>query len=143
MTNNLISKAKSATPFKIARTSKTGKLSKKAKTFLEMCKTQFGFEPAREFIEHYSREMTLYQELWLRYSSDVDRQNMSQQDIEAFWRMHDALKDSLKTFMKYSYPTMRATQVKGSGGPAPVFNINLGAPEKSKSKTINVTPKDV
>jgi len=145
MNKSLIKKAKKAAPFTRERMTKGGKLTKKAQNFLQMCKEQFGFEPAKEFIQHYSREMIMYQELWLDYSNKDRRQTMTEVDINAFWKLHAEIKDSLATFMRYSYPTQRATQVKDVGGPTPVFHINLVPQEPAMRHTnsvINVTPED-
>ena len=118
--------------------SKTGKLSKSAKTFLDIMKESFGFEPAKEFIELYANEQALYQELYLRYTSKTKRRRMVPADIHMFWKLHAELKDTLKTFIKYSYPTLRTMDVKGDAGTRPIFNINLGVPPAPEMK--NTTP---
>lgn len=139
MAKNLIKKSKKTKA--LVKERETGKLSKQAKTFLGIMKESFGFEPAREFIELYANEQTLYQELYLRYTNKTKRRYMKPIDINMFWKLHAELKDTLKTFIKYSYPTLRTMDVKGGTGARPIFNINLGIPPEPEIK--NVTPKNV
>lgn len=143
MNNNLIKKQPKTKALVKSDERKVGKLSKKAQTFLDIMKESFGFEPAKEFIELYSNEQTLYQELFLRYTDKLKRRRMHKTDVAMFWRLHAELKDTLKTFIKYSYPTLRTMDVKGDLGQRPVFNINLGVPPapeiKDVTPTINVT----
>ena len=131
-------KQQKASPIK---RSNKGNLSKKATTFLSICKENFGFEPAKEFIEIYSKEQELYQELYLEFTDKEKRPKMSEADVGLFWRLHSEIKDSLKMFMKYSYPTLRAMNVQGNIGVTPIFNINLGAPPEIEEVT-NVTPEE-
>jgi len=133
----LIKQQKSAP---IKRSNK-GKLSKKATTFLAICKEEFGFEPAKEFINLYANEQELYQELYLEYTSSDTRTLMPEASVNMFWKLHAEIKDSLKTFMKYAYPTMRAMNVSGELGVRPIFNINLGAPPEIERVT-DVTPEE-
>ena len=135
---SLIKQQKSAP---IKRRSNKGNLSKKATTFLAICKENFGFEPAREFIEIYSKEQELYQELYLEFTDKEKRPKMSEADVGLFWQLHAQIKDSLKLFMKYSYPTLRAMNVQGNLGVTPIFNIQLGAPSEIKQVT-EVTPEE-
>lgn len=132
---SLIKKQKSTQIKKSA----AGKLSKKAQTFLQICKESFGFEPAREFINLYANEQELYQELYLEYTDKKKRAKMLAVDVDMLWFLHKEIKDSLKTFIKYSYPTLRAMAVKGDIGTRPIFNINLGVP--SQPEAITVTPE--
>ena len=134
----LIKQQKSAP---IKRRSNKGNLSKKATTFLAICKENFGFEPAKEFIGIYSKEQELYQELYLEFTDKDKRPLMSEADVGLFWKLHSEIKDSLKLFMKYSYPTMRAMNVQGNLGIRPIFNINLGAPPEIEQVT-TVTPEE-
>jgi hypothetical protein len=120
-------------------TSKEGKISKTSATFLAIMKEEFGFEPAKEFIELYSNEQYLYQELYLRFTNKNKRRRMSILDINTFWKLHAELKDTLKTFIKYSYPTLRTMDMKGDGGSRPIFNINLGVPPEPKMKNVSPT----
>lgn len=126
---------------KIKRRSNKGNLSKKATTFLAICKENFGFEPAKEFIGIYSKEQELYQELYLEFTDKEKRPKMSEADVGLFWKLHSEIKDSLKLFMKYSYPTLRAMNVQGNIGVTPIFNIQLGAPPEIEEVT-NVTPEE-
>ena len=135
---SLIKQQKSAP---IKRRSNKGNLSKKATTFLAICKEEFGFEPAKEFINLYAKEQELYQELYLEYTHSDTREVMCEASITMFWTLHREIKDSLKTFMKYSYPTLRAMNVQGNLGVTPIFNIQLGAPPEIEEVT-NVTPEE-
>ena len=66
---------------------------------------------------------------------------MPEASVNMFWKLHAEIKDSLKTFMKYAYPTMRAMNVSGELGVRPIFNINLGAPPEIERVT-DVTPEE-
>lgn len=140
MGKNLIKKEKVT---KAPTIRKKGKLSKQAQTFLEIMKESFGFEPAKEFIELYANEQTLYQELYLRYTNRRKRAKMSAAEIHMFWKLHAELKDTLKTFIKYSYPTLRTMDVKGGPGQVPIFNINLGIPPEPKMKKVNPEASEI
>ena len=63
---------------------------------------------------------------------------MTALEVDMFFQLHKEIKDSLKTFFKYSYPTMRAMQVKGDVGSRPIFNINLGVPVKEPIEVVNI-----
>ena len=145
MTKSLIKKAKKSSPFKALPESKDGKLSKERQTFLQIVKENFGFEPAREFINMYTNEQELYQDLHHKMKDEKRRAKMTDEEKGLFWRLHTEIKESLKTVMRYSYPSLKSAEIKGSGGPAPVFNINLGfadKPMKSANPVIDVTPED-
>ena len=145
--NNLIKKKKtkktSAATKK--RESKKGLPSKKAQTLLAILQDNYKLEPIGEFVAVYSDEQILYQELMLKYKSEKKRVLMTAEELERLWYLHKEIKDSHKTLIKYSYPIMRAMELTGDTGKAPIFNITVvptTTPDGSPvtAKMINIIP---
>jgi len=125
---------------------RAGALSKKAQTFLELCKENFQFDPAKEFIGMYSKVKLRFEELDVQFNTPTRRANMTPAERAEYWHLYDKITDALKVFLKFSFPTLKSMDVSGDTGGTSIFHINIPAPVDiqrvdSDGKTINITPQ--
>lgn len=116
-----------------------GSLNKKATTFLNMCKEHFDFEPAKDFIRLYTPLKIRLAEL----EADFGTSRMTPELRAEYFSLFSIIKEGLTLMMKYSYPTLKSSEITGDSGMTHIFNINtlLTDPKISGKKMINITPQ--